>query len=117
MRASFDQCVDPLRRQQRAIRDQRRDHADLRCMRDHRREFPVHKRLTAGEVQKPNAIALQDVAGELCIWEGNGVPRHRRQPVAGKAAEAAARVASAGNGEVAGPRTAVPNGPKRQLPD
>jgi hypothetical protein len=46
-------------------------------MSDHRREISVHKRLATGELQKLNAVALQDVAGELCLGEGNGMPRRR----------------------------------------
>jgi hypothetical protein len=84
------QQVDPLRRQQRAIRDQDRDHADLRSMSDDRRKIPMHERLTAGKVQKPNAVVNQDVGSELCLIEGHGMSRRRGQPVAGKAAEIAA---------------------------
>jgi hypothetical protein len=51
-------------------------------MSDHRREISVHKRLATGEMQKLNAVALQDVAGELCIGEGNGMPQ--RPGVAGR---------------------------------
>jgi hypothetical protein len=53
------------------------DHADLRCMSDHRREIRVDKRLTAGEMHEPNAVAFQVVAGELCLGEGSGMPRRR----------------------------------------
>ena len=76
------QQVDPLRRQQRAICDQGRDHADLRSMSDDRRKIPMHERLTAGEVQKPNAVVNQDVGSKLCLIEGHGMPRRRGQPVA-----------------------------------
>jgi hypothetical protein len=75
--ACVRQRFDLLRREQRAIRDQRRDHADLRGMSDHRREISVDKRLTASEMHEPNAVAFQDVAGELCLGEGNGMPRRR----------------------------------------
>ena len=41
-------------------------------MSDHRREIRVDKRLTAREMHEPDAVAFQDVAGELCLGEGSG---------------------------------------------
>jgi hypothetical protein len=86
-------------------------------MSDHRREIRVDKWLTAREMHEPNAVAFQDVAGELCLDEGSGMPRRHGQSVAGEAAETAARVAGVGNGEVAGSGTTIPNGTLRHFPD
>ena len=41
-------------------------------MSDRRREIRVDKRLTAREMHEPDAVAFQDVAGELCLGEGSG---------------------------------------------
>ena len=62
----------------------------MRSMSDYGPEIPVHERLAAGEVQEPNAVAIQDVGTELCLIEGHGMARRRGQPVAGKATEIAA---------------------------
>jgi hypothetical protein len=100
----FGERRDPPWRQRRAIGNQRRDHSDLRGMGDHRGEIPMDKRLAAGEMHKAHRVAFEDVAGEFRFGEGDGVVRFLGQLVAGKAAKAAARVASVGDREVADPR-------------
>src|SRR6516225_11504115 len=76
-----------------------------------------NSRPTGEKMQKSNAVAIQDVRGELCLIEGHRMPRRRGQLVAGKAAKTAARVAGARNGEMAQTGAAIPDGMQRHLPD
>ena len=76
-----------------------------------------NSRPTGEKMQKSDAVALQDVGGELCLAESNRTPRSSGQLIASKAAKTAARVAGAGNGEMAQAWTTIPEGMQRHLPD
>src|SRR6516162_5733098 len=76
-----------------------------------------NSRPTGEKMQKSNAVAIQDVRGELCLIEGHRMPRRRGQLVAGKAAETAAGIAGARDGEMAQTGGAIPDGMHRHLPD
>ena len=68
-------------------------------------------------MQKSHAVAFQDVAGRLCLGQRNRMLSLVSQPVAGKAAEPAASIAGAGNGEMADPGAAISQGAQRHFPD
>ena len=68
-------------------------------------------------MQKSHAVAFQDVAGRLCLGQRNRTLSLFSQPIAGKAAEPAASIAGAGNGEMADPGAAISQGAQRHFPD
>src|SRR5215469_14582908 len=77
----------------------------------------MDKRLAAGEVQKSDAIALQDIASKFRLRQRDRMPGFLGQPVEGEAAKIAARIAAAGHGEMTDARTAIPHCTERHLPN
>src|SRR5215468_10061442 len=77
----------------------------------------MDQRLAAGEVQKSDAIALQDIASELRLRQRGRMPGFLGQPVKGEAAKTATRIATAGNSEMTDARTAIPHCAEPHLPN